>query len=261
MLSLGRSLREKRESKFLTIQEVAQTTKIKECYIDALEKEDIDELPPRVYTVGFIQNLASLYQLPADQLITAFDALNANFSTPKKEGKGFKLRAKAPIPSEGKESIDRVKALSLDDEMDSDDASMDYINSLIKKSNDDMEKISNAEKESLENYKDSFIHDEELQDLKDKIEKEAEEEAEKDFPTSKIVMEFEALIREEERFETQKIRKQLMEKNIQKTRSMKRDVFNNMKDTAKKGPTIMIIVLLVVAFLLLIYIILTALLS
>ena len=265
MLSLGRSLRDKRESKFLTVQEVAQTTKIKECYIRALEDEAIDDLPPRVYTIGFIQNLAALYQLPADQLITAFDALNANFATPKKENKGFKLRGSSPIPAEGKESLDQVKRLSLDDDSEDNESSMDYINELIQKNNEGIaEKSANkhAGKESLESYKDSFIQDEELQDLKDKIEKEAEEEAEKDFPTSKIVMEFEALIREEERFETQKIRKKLMEENIQKTRSMKKkDIFRNMRDTVKKGPTIMVIVLLVVAFLLLIYIIITALLS
>ena len=259
MLSLGRSLRDKRESKFLTIQEVAQTTKIKECYIRALEDEAIDDLPPRVYTIGFIQNLAALYQLPADQLITAFDALTANFASPKKEPKGFKLRGRSPIPAEGKESLEQVKRLSLEDGAD-EESSMDYINTLIKKNNKDItEKTNNKHggKESLENYKDSFIQDEELQDLKDKIEKEAE----KDFPTSKIVMEFEALIREEERFETQKIRKKLMEENIQKTRSMKKDIFKNMRDTGKKGPTIMVIVLLAVAFLLLIYIIITALLS
>ena len=51
------------------------------------------------------------------------------------------------------------------------------------------------------------------------------------------------------------------EENIQKTRSMKKDIFRNVRDTEKKGPTIMVIVLLVVAFLLLIYIIITALLS
>ncbi|AMP20554.1 hypothetical protein AZF37_04650 [endosymbiont 'TC1' of Trimyema compressum] len=264
MLNLGLSLRDKRESKFLTVQEVAQTTKIKECYIRALEDEAIDDLPPRVYTIGFIQNLAALYQLPADELITAFDALNANFATPKKESKGFKLRSRSQIPAEGKESLDRVKRLSLDDDSKDTESSMDYINSLIKKNNEGVAEASknkHAGKASLENYKDSFIQDEELQDLKDKIEKEAEEEAEKDFPTSKIVMEFEALIREEERFETQKIRKKLMEENIQKTRSMKKDIFRNMRDTGKKGPTIMVIVLLVVAFLLLIYIIITALLS
>lgn len=265
MLSLGRSLKEKRESKFLAIREVARITKIKECYIKALEDEVIDALPPRVYTIGFIKNLAELYQLQTDELITAFDALNLNFATTKKQNKGFKLMSKSNIPSEGKESLDSVKRLSLEDESEDTKLSVDYIiNSLKKKNNEDIIdgfNNKNTSKDSLENYKNNFIQDEELQDLKDKIEKEAEKEAEKDFPTSKIVMEFEELIREEERFETQKIRKKIMKKNNEKKRSFKKDIFKNMRETEKKGTVIMFFVLLTVAFVLLIYIVITALLS
>ena len=264
MLSLGRSLKEKRENKFLTLQEVAQITKIKECYIKALEDEVIDNLPARVYSIGFIKNLASLYQLPADELIIAFDVLNTNFMTSEKDNKGFKLRGISQIPAEGKESLDRVKLLSLDNNSKDAELSMDcIIDSLRKKNNECISEVSknrNIDKDNLGNYKNSFIKNDELQNLKDKIEKEAEKKTEKDFPTSKIVMEFEELIREEERFETQKIRKKLMEENIKKTSSTEKDIFRNIREIGKKGPTIMVIVLLSIAFLLLIYIIITALL-
>ena len=78
MYDLGKTLKTSRNRKFLTIEEVSSITKIKEHYLSALEEEDFDQLPARVYSIGFINNLADLYDLQSTELILAFDKLKDN---------------------------------------------------------------------------------------------------------------------------------------------------------------------------------------
>ena len=78
MYDLGKTLKTSRNRKFLTIEEVSSITKIKEHYLSALEEEDFDQLPARVYSIGFINNLADLYDLPSAELILAYDSLKDN---------------------------------------------------------------------------------------------------------------------------------------------------------------------------------------
>ena len=247
MHSLGKKLKNQREAKYLTIEEVSQITKIKPKYIIALENEELDQLPPRVYTVGFIQNMAALYQLQPEELIAVYDALNDNFSSRGKDvlGRDGVLGKKRPSTKE-MTAFERVQALSTDDDTD-----VEEVNSFIDSVSGD---------NGLESFKSDFI-DKEFRDIKDKVAKEAELEAEKDFPTSKLVADFEELMREEERFKTQKIRKETLERNIRRTRNMKKNDILNMYDKEKKGPRVMFLILLGVVILLLLYVIIRALLN
>lgn len=57
-----------RESSGLEIDYIASETKIKKAYIHALENEDFDKLPQKVYIRAYIRKLGHLYGLPESQI-------------------------------------------------------------------------------------------------------------------------------------------------------------------------------------------------
>ena len=82
------------------------------------------------------------------------------------------------------------------------------------------------------------------------------------YPTSKIMLEFEELMREEERFNTQKLRKQETQRNINLSKDrMKNKRPLNLDVNKKGGGNIMILILLGIAIIVLLYIIITAILN
>lgn len=224
MTSLGKILKERREVRYLTIEEVSQTTKIKTKYIIALEEEDLTILPPRVYTLGFIRNLSALYQIPAEDVISAYDHLYNLYED--------------NLPKE-KSSIFQRPFISHND-------NQDVVK--VEKENDTVNEW---------DYKKEFM-DNEFRKIKENIEKEALDQVSRDYPSSKVVSDFEALIREEELFETQKIRKATLERNMNNTRSIKKNDILNMYEKNKKGPKLMILILLGIVILLLLYVIIMA---
>ena len=58
MAEIGQSLREAREAKGLTLDDVEQEIRIRSNYLEALENEDYDRLPGEVYVRGFLRNYA-----------------------------------------------------------------------------------------------------------------------------------------------------------------------------------------------------------
>lgn len=65
----GAFLKQVREKRGLTIDDIAKTTKIPIRYIAAIEADDLKKMPARVYLQGFVKNLAVLYKLDP-QLVT-----------------------------------------------------------------------------------------------------------------------------------------------------------------------------------------------
>ena len=288
MFELGKTLKSSRNKKYLTIEEVSSITKIKDHYIEALENEDVTQLPARVYAVGFLNNLADLYELSAADLILAFDNLKDrnNQQKPKKIFSGLgkdlvlrnsereenerekererslfeslTIRETAPVEDEVVEeegpdeketdfeaTFSRIKKLSLDDHEREDD-SISQIDDYIEKSKDELKTL--AIKNELEK---------ELATAHQKI-----EEFDDDYPTSKVMLEFEELMREEERFNTQKLRKLETERNINRTKNRLRERQSfNMEGKAKSGANMMVLILLIAAIVVLVYIIITALLA
>ncbi|MDH7480252.1 MAG: helix-turn-helix domain-containing protein, partial [Syntrophomonadaceae bacterium] len=74
MLEIGKTLREAREAKNLTLAEAEEATKIRKYYLSALEAEDFQALPGQVYAIGFIKNYARFLGLDANILVDAFKA-------------------------------------------------------------------------------------------------------------------------------------------------------------------------------------------
>lgn len=270
MYDLGKTLKNSRNRKFLTIEEVSNITKIKEHYLTALEEEDIDQLPARVYSIGFINNLADLYDLPATDLILAFDRLKDNgvkFKTKKdfsninkavyekshqgeydSSRKGNKMLEEDDTyikPGAFEETFSKIKELSLDDQ-ESYDGSISIIDEYIESSKDELEALSILS--GIENSNNERLS--------------VQENSNNTFPTSKVMLEFEELIREEERFNTQKLRKIETERNINKTKNrVAQNKGFGMNHETRSGASFMILILLSIAILVLLYIIIQALIA
>ena len=79
MAGIGQLLRETREAKGLTLDDVEQEIRIRSSYLEALENEDYDRLPGAVYVRGFLRNYARLLGVELEE--TPPDASNAPTTT------------------------------------------------------------------------------------------------------------------------------------------------------------------------------------
>lgn len=70
-MQFGQVFRERRESLGLTLEHIEEETKIRKLYLDAIEKERFNILPPRVYATGFVKKYARYLNLD-DQLMVAW---------------------------------------------------------------------------------------------------------------------------------------------------------------------------------------------
>ncbi len=62
-IKFGDILKSARQSKGLTLTEVGNKTKIGEAYIEALEAENLKDLPPIVYVYAYVKNLCHVYEI------------------------------------------------------------------------------------------------------------------------------------------------------------------------------------------------------
>ena len=260
MENLGKILKQNRNKKFLSVEEVSSITKIKEPYIVALEENEVENLPARVYSVGFLKNLADLYNLSQVELIMAYDELknkngksksftdleeNINYSADIKEVKNDIDLDDYDVlesPEDDDYSFDKIKKLSIDEGENYED-SLNIIDDYISKSQSELKDISLSDIETKD--KDIFIANND-----------------DTYPTSKVMLEFEELMREEERFNTQKLRKQETQRNINMTKDrMKNKKSLNLDVNKKSSGNIMVLILLGIAIIILFYIIITAILN
>jgi len=70
---VGKKLRETRESQNLTIEQVAQATRIRRHYIEAMEMGNFNALPSMVQIKGFLRSYAGYLGLKSEPLIEAID--------------------------------------------------------------------------------------------------------------------------------------------------------------------------------------------
>lgn len=72
MSSVSQILRQTREAKGITLEEVAQRTYIKLPYLAALEEGDLEKLPAPVYIHGYIRQYAKLLSLNGSELVLQY---------------------------------------------------------------------------------------------------------------------------------------------------------------------------------------------
>jgi cytoskeletal protein RodZ len=72
MAGLGATLRKARLERGLSLQEVEATTKVRSKYLQALEEEDFDQLPPPVYARGFLRSYIRFLELDEEELLQLY---------------------------------------------------------------------------------------------------------------------------------------------------------------------------------------------
>lgn len=72
LIGIGERLRNAREAKGLSLRAVADATRIRTIYLQALEEERFDQLPGAVYARGFLRTYADALGLDADRLMDSY---------------------------------------------------------------------------------------------------------------------------------------------------------------------------------------------
>jgi cytoskeleton protein RodZ len=106
MGSFGDRLRREREMRGITLDEIAESTKISRRHLEALEKEDFDSLPGGIFNRGFVRSYARYLGIDEDQAVADYSAAAAEPAAT--EGK-FPL----DVPEPGPELNPRRSALPL----------------------------------------------------------------------------------------------------------------------------------------------------
>ena len=72
--SVGARLKLARESKGMTLRQIANTTRIAVSALDAIERDDVKKLPGGIFARSFIRAYASELKLDVEQTVTEFFA-------------------------------------------------------------------------------------------------------------------------------------------------------------------------------------------
>lgn len=72
MRTVGQILKESREAKFYTLDEIEKSTKIRREMLEALEKGEYQKLPPTTFIQGFIKNYGKFLGLDSEKLLAIF---------------------------------------------------------------------------------------------------------------------------------------------------------------------------------------------
>jgi transcriptional regulator with XRE-family HTH domain len=70
--NIGKRLQEARRRKEFSLRQVSEETKIGENYLEALEKEQYDVFPAKIYVVSFLRSYARYLRLDAESLVQAY---------------------------------------------------------------------------------------------------------------------------------------------------------------------------------------------
>jgi len=71
--NLGKLLQEARRSKEISLQQISDETRIRKDYLEALEKEEYDVFPAKVYVVSFLRSYARYLGLDAESLVHIYN--------------------------------------------------------------------------------------------------------------------------------------------------------------------------------------------
>lgn len=71
-VDLGEALRAARLFHGMTLQDVADATRIRQAYVEALEDMRLDELPSRPFTIGYIKAVAGVLRLDPEAAVARF---------------------------------------------------------------------------------------------------------------------------------------------------------------------------------------------
>ena len=102
MSTVAEQLRNARKAKNLTVQQVAEATKIRTDHIDALERGDFSVFSAPIYIRGSVKNYATTLKLDLPTIMTALEA---------ELGRTEKFSEPPPFTRESNKPLDRVMFL------------------------------------------------------------------------------------------------------------------------------------------------------
>ncbi len=73
--SLGRYLKEKRESKNISLREVAKNTRVREHVLKAIDEDRYDLLPSPTYLKGFLLSYAKYISLEPEEVLRRYEKI------------------------------------------------------------------------------------------------------------------------------------------------------------------------------------------
>lgn len=74
-MTLGETLKKAREKKGLHIENISRETRISKSILQSLEQDRLDDLPQKIYVIGFIKTYARLLELDEQECIEKFEIL------------------------------------------------------------------------------------------------------------------------------------------------------------------------------------------
>jgi cytoskeleton protein RodZ len=96
--SLGSYLRQERALRQVSLQDISAATKIQLRFLEALEGDRYDQLPPAPFTVGFLRAYAQCLLLEPEEIIAAY---HARQGTPESHIEGQRLLMSYPVERPG----------------------------------------------------------------------------------------------------------------------------------------------------------------
>lgn len=87
---IGAALKAAREFRGLTLQDVADATRVRRSYLAAIEEMRLDELPSRPFTIGYIRAYAKALGLDGEVAVTRFKAEDPVLDEPLREPVGVR---------------------------------------------------------------------------------------------------------------------------------------------------------------------------
>lgn len=81
--SFGEYLRREREMRGILLEEIAEATRIGKNTLEALENDEYEKLPPRVYVRGFLKTYASYLGLDVNDVLLRYQSYGMGLEEPK----------------------------------------------------------------------------------------------------------------------------------------------------------------------------------
>ncbi|MEH6638741.1 MAG: helix-turn-helix domain-containing protein [Porticoccaceae bacterium] len=93
----GVTLRKARADIGISLEEIADKTGLSRRYLKALEEDDYDRLPGKVYIIGYLRRYSALVNVNSDEVLVAFEQSYREHKGVKSGGHGIELvREKFP---------------------------------------------------------------------------------------------------------------------------------------------------------------------
>ena len=118
MPTVGQYLRELREQRKMSVEEVSRVTRMPMASVERIETDRFDELPGEVFVRGFLKSYARSLGVPADDVLARYTASRRvawvtplPISAPSKPARG-RVRMKLGDSAAARTDLDRCVALS-----------------------------------------------------------------------------------------------------------------------------------------------------